>query len=334
MNAPIPYLLTGGNTQAQEQFVRPTVTNNNWNELSFIQGSASHDLMQLQGGPLTFSIGAADVYRNLSAPNPGAGQDGTVGIIGATTYSVGSQNNASVYAELLAPVTKNLELDAAIRYDYYNTPNNSTWNPKIGAKWTPTQWLALRGTAGTGFRAPFITEAGNSGTTFNLGNIRDPLNCPASNANGSPNLNSPLNVQGTCVFPPAFLQSANKDLQPEKSDNFTAGFILEPIKGWSTTFDYYYIKLKNQIIPAVSASDYDPIPNIVRNPSAAARDLWRRPHRPFPRAPRCLCRRPLRQRSAGEDRRLRLGDQLHVAAARCEQIPDRVYAGPTSSAMT
>jgi iron complex outermembrane receptor protein len=265
LNDPVnPYLLTGGNSQAQENFVRPTVNNNNWNSLSFIQGTGSRDLTQLQGGPLTVALGAADVYRVLNAPNPGVGQNGTVGIIGPTTYAVGSQNNASAYAELYAPVLKTLELDAALRYDYYNSPNNSTWNPKISAKWQPTQVFALRGTAGTGFRAPYITEAGNAGTTFNLSNIRDFANCPVSNADGTPNLTSPQNVQGTCVFSPAFLQSSNKNLEPEKSQNYTAGIILEPIKGWSTTFDYYYIKLKNQIIPAVSSADYNPQDNIVR----------------------------------------------------------------------
>src|SRR5207249_9492706 len=125
--------------------------------------------------------------------------------------AVGSQNNASVYAELAAPVLKNLELDGALRYDYYNAPNNNTWNPKIGVKWTPIQQLALRGTAGTGFRAPFITEAGNAGTTFNLANIRDPLNCPASLPNGQPDPNSPLNEtstsagQNTCNFNARYL---------------------------------------------------------------------------------------------------------------------------------
>ncbi len=266
LNAPVnPYLLTGPNSSALEQFVRPTVNTVNWNNLSFVQATASHDLMQLQGGPLGLAIGAGDTYRNLQSPNPGVGQAGTVGIIGASTYAVGSQNNANVYAELSAPVLKSLEIDAALRYDYYNVPSNSTWNPKVGVKWQPIESLALRGTAGTGFRAPFITEAGNAGTTFNLSNIRDPLNCAVSLPNGQPDLTSPQNVQGTCNFPPAFLQSSNKQLQPEKSDNFTAGLIWEPIKGWSTTFDYYYIKLKNQIIPAVSLPDYDPVANIVRN---------------------------------------------------------------------
>ena len=190
LNDPVhPYLLTGGNTAAQDSFVNPTVNQTIWNSLSFVQASGSRDLMQLDGGPLTLAIGAGDVYRNLNAPNPGVGQDGTVSIPGPTTYAVGSQNNAFAYVELAAPVTKNLELDAALRYDYYNAPNNNTWNPKVGAKWTATQWLALRGTAGTGFRAPFITESGNAGAAFNLANIRDNLNCPASLPNGQPDPN-------------------------------------------------------------------------------------------------------------------------------------------------
>ncbi len=262
-----PYLLTGGNTSEQDSFVNPTVKNTLWNNLSFVQASATHDLMQLQGGPMSLAVGVGDVYRNLNSPNPGAGQDGTVSIPGSTTYAVGSQNNAFAYAEVSMPVLKSLEIDAALRYDYYNAPNNNTWNPKIGAKWTPTQWIALRGTAGTGFRAPFITESGNAGAAFNLFNIRDPLNCPASLANGQPNLVSPQNVQGTCNFNPGFLQSSNKNLQPEKSDQFTAGLILEPVKGWATTFDYYYIKLKNQIINVANTPTYpDTIPaNTVRN---------------------------------------------------------------------
>ena len=153
----------------------------------------------------------------------------------------------------------------ALRYDYYNVPSSNTWNPKIGVKWSPIQELALRGTAGTGFRAPFITEAGNAGATFNFNSIRDTANCPVSNANGTPNLTSPLNVPTQCVLTPPYLQTSNKNVPAEKSDNFTAGFILEPVRGWSTTFDYYYIKLKGQIISSVQQPDFHATPeNTVR----------------------------------------------------------------------
>src|SRR4029453_2513171 len=92
----------------------------NWNSLSFVQATGTRDLMQLQVGPLSLAIAVGDVYRNLSAPNPVAKQGGLVGTPGGATYAVGSQNNASIYAELLAPVLKNVEIDAALRYDYYN----------------------------------------------------------------------------------------------------------------------------------------------------------------------------------------------------------------------
>jgi len=257
-----PYLLTGGNSSQLQSFVSPTVQNNVWNNLSFAQVSASRDLMQLQGGPLSLAIGAGDVYRNLSAPDSGPRQDGLVATTGS--YAVGSQNNASAYAELVAPVLKTVEIDAALRYDYYNVPSNSTWNPKIGVKWTPVQELALRGTAGTGFRAPYITEAGNTGALFGFNSLRDPVLCAVSNPDGTANLTSAQNVPAFCSFSPTYLQGPGRSLKPEKSENYTAGFVLEPVKGWSSTFDYYYIKLKNQIIPAASVNGFNPLDFAVR----------------------------------------------------------------------
>jgi iron complex outermembrane recepter protein len=258
-----PYLLTGGNSQSLQSAVAPTATNTVWNNLSFIQAAGSHDLMQLQGGPMTLAVGAGDVYRNLQSPNPGAEQDGLQALPSA--YAVGSQNNANLYAELAAPVLKSLEIDAAIRYDYYNVPSNSTWNPKVGAKWTPIKEFALRGTVGTGFRAPYITEAGNAGSLFGFNGIRDPQLCPVSNPDGSPNLTSPQNVPTQCAFNPTYLQGTSKDLKPEKSTSYTVGAIMEPIKGWSTTFDYYYIDLKNQIVPAASVAGFQPLNFAVRS---------------------------------------------------------------------
>jgi len=266
-----PYLLTGPNDPSVQETVAPTVGTTRWNSLGFVQASASRDLMQLQGGPLSLAIGAGDVYRNSQVPGTGAIWDGTVNLGGAASaYAVGSQNNANLYAEVVAPVLKNLELDGALRYDHYNIPNANTWNPKIGVKWTPIQQLALRGTAGTGFRAPWVTEAGNSGKLFNLAAIRDPLLCPDLNANGTPNLKSPNNVVSTsgglntCSAQFAYLGVGNPNLQPEKSQNATVGFVAEPVKGWSTTFDYYWIKLKNQIVNSSSLAEFNPIDNATR----------------------------------------------------------------------
>ncbi len=253
--------LAGGNSAAVMASVTPMVTNISTDQLNFAEVRASHELGKMDGGAAAISVGIGGFYKDLNAPDPIQNQIGTMNLNGA--YALGQEKATNAYAELVLPVLKNLEVDAAVRLDHYNTYGNST-TPKVGFKWTPMQEFGLRGTYSEGFRAPSATENGIAGALFSFNSIRDPILCPVSNANGTPNTTSPLNVQGACSFTPAYLQQTTKDLQPEKSKSYTLGLIIEPVKGWSTTFDYYQIKLSNQIIPLASLSTYNPLNYVVR----------------------------------------------------------------------
>jgi iron complex outermembrane receptor protein len=59
----------------------------------------------------------------------------------------------AVFAELRAPVTKQVELSAALRYENYQATGSAT-SPKLGLKYMATPDLLFRASAGTGFRAP------------------------------------------------------------------------------------------------------------------------------------------------------------------------------------
>ena len=263
LNDPVrPFNLQGGNSSEVMGFVAPTVSNTVKSELDFIQGTATRELMQLEGGQLGVAFGASYVYQKLSGGNPAPCLDGSVAGINCA-YAVGSQSVTAAFAEVNAPVLKGLELSAALRYDYYNTYGGQ-FTPKVGFKWLPIKEVAFRGTWGQGFRAPYMTENGDAGSLFGFNAIRDPQLCPVSNANGTPNLTSPQNVPSQCNFSPAYLQGTTKDLSPEKSNNWTLGMIVEPIKDWSTTFDYYSIELKDQIISAASVNGFDPLAYAVR----------------------------------------------------------------------
>ena len=125
--------------------------------------------------------------------------------------------------------------------------------------------MAVRGTWGKGFRAPNIMESGDAGLAYSAAGYRDPLNCPVSLPNGQPDLSSPQNVtnpngNNLCSYNVTYNQTTNPSLQPEKSTNWTLGLILEPIPKWSTTFDYYAIDLKNQIVTGSSLSTFNPDP--------------------------------------------------------------------------
>ncbi len=256
-----PYLIAGGNSQALLDFVMPTISNTATDELNFVGVRATREMLSLPGGPLGLALGADFRRKTLSAPNSLPSQAGTMGLPGA--FALGKETNTSAYIELSAPVLKSLELSAAARVDHYDTYGNSS-TPKFGFKFTPTKEFALRGTVSRGFRAPSATENGVGGSLFVFNNIRDPLLCPVSLANGNPDLTAAANVPAFCNFAPVYLQVTNKNVKPEKSNSLTLGLILEPVKGWSTTLDYYRITVDDQIIPAAALASYDPVAAGVR----------------------------------------------------------------------
>lgn len=251
-----PFLLGGGNDPFNLNRVSPVVNNTVSDVLKFVELRGNRELAKLQGGPLSLGVGVSYVTKDLNNPNPIERQLGLIAVPGA--YAIGSDSDKSFYAELVAPVLKTLELDAAARYDDYNT-YGSTTTPKVGFKFTPIKQFGIRGTASRGFRAPAATENGVSGSLFGFNQVVDPVLCP-----NPANPASAANVSGQCSLQVAYLQAANKSLQPEKSKSYTLGFIAEPIPRWSSTLDYYRITVDNQIITAASLPGFNFLPGAVR----------------------------------------------------------------------
>jgi iron complex outermembrane receptor protein len=252
--APVnPWKLTGGNSQAMIDAVAPKFKGNQSDELDFVEARASREVMKLAGGGLGLAAGASFNYKKLYAPAAYPIASGQ--IAGNTAYAMGTQKNSAVYVEVVAPVTKMLELDASGRVDHYDTYGNSA-TPKFGFKFTPSSVIGVRGTYTRGFRAPGPAENGTAGSTFSYNVIDDPILCPGGDAK-APNV-----VTAYCSFSPAYVQTTTKTLQPEKSRSATLGLILEPVRGWSSTLDLYQIEVRNQIVTAASLPGY--VPNFVR----------------------------------------------------------------------
>lgn len=252
-NTATPYLLTGGNSPAMNAAIAPVFSSRATDELDFVEARAARELMQLPGGALTFAGGLSFVHRNLDAEAPSLIAQGIAS--GNNTYAIGQQNDASAYVEFAAPLLKNLEIDGAGRFDHYDTYGNSS-TPKIGFKYTPLEAIAVRGTFSKGFRAPGPAESQTAGQAYVASFINDPLLCPG----GSPGTKG--NATQYCNFQPILIQTTNPDVRPERSTSKTFGLILEPVKGWQTTIDYYDIDLKDEIVSAASLDGF--VPNFVR----------------------------------------------------------------------
>ena len=176
--------------------------------------------------------------------------------------TAGSYDMSAVYAELVAPLVSNrpwvqsLELSAAARWTSF--ANSTTY--KLGLRYNPDDWFALRGTVTTAFRTPSVTEL-YQGQADSFQNVADP--CSASRGN----LDSPT-VAANCAadgFDGGVSDDRTQlrtrvggspDLEPETADTFTLGLVLEDqlVPGLTASIDYYEIEIDHAIESIGSAT--------------------------------------------------------------------------------
>lgn len=237
-----PYSIYGGNSITDVAAIYPPNTTNMYSELSDLEFHATRSLMTLPGGDLGFSAGAEYLYTKVDAPAPDLNAAGALPNGSFVQFVNGAQSDTAIFAEVVAPVIKGLELDGHVRGDHFGVSGrNNSFTPAFGFKWTPTSVIALRGTVATGFRAPNVAETGKSALTFAGGN--DLTLCP------TPQAPAPGTPVASCSATPIFVTGyeVQPKLKPEKSLSGTLGLIFEPVKGWSSTLDVYDIRIKDQI---------------------------------------------------------------------------------------
>jgi iron complex outermembrane receptor protein len=143
-----------------------------------IDGKGSRDIFALKGGSAAIALGG-ELREEKSRPPSDAYQIGDIAGFGGNILGVDRKRHVgSVYAEMVMPFFKQFEADLGVRYDNYQDIGSTT-NPKLSLRWQPTNQLLLRGSIGTGFRAPSLTDlytAQASSVTAN--GTRDPIRCP------------------------------------------------------------------------------------------------------------------------------------------------------------
>ncbi|HSI53795.1 MAG: TonB-dependent receptor [Ramlibacter sp.] len=193
-----------------------------------IDGKISREFGQLEGGPIGVAIGAEWRKESNELPlYPGLGN-----YIGLSLTGYGGERDLyAVYTEALFPVTKRLELNAAIRYDHYSDAGSAV-TPKVGAKFKAMDNLAFRGTYAFGFRAPSSTEnSASSIAAFGGAVVDDNVRCAAGVADSD------------CLgVAPTFVQRGNPSLEPEKSRSTTLGAVWDITPKTSLTIDAWQIK--------------------------------------------------------------------------------------------
>lgn len=147
-----------------------------------------------------------------------------------------SRKVAALWSELNAPVTRELELQLAIRHERYQRTGGAT-SPKIGLRYQPSKALIVRASAGSGFHAPSMTDLYRPVTEYDGPLLIDPV-CGDSVTD--------------CTDTWRVRSYSNPDLKPEKSRQFSLGAVYEPGKHFNASIDYWAIE-KRELISKIGA---------------------------------------------------------------------------------
>ncbi len=197
-----------------------------------LYANATIGLFKMGGGSAALNFGGEfrketfqDIYDSLQEAGVIEGSAGN--------SAAGSRDVKAVFGEILLPIFNNLEATLAGRYERYSD-YGSDFSPKVGVKWKPVPSLAIRASAGKGFRAPSLPILTQK-TTFSAESVVDPRSCAVLNPTGA-----------DCQVDTFTI--ANPALDSEKADQWSVGTLWEPTDWLSLKADYWYVKIKDQIV--------------------------------------------------------------------------------------
>ncbi len=243
-----------------------------------INGVASTSFGKLQGGPMQLALGAE--YRSedntFKTDTAKASQSSSSGLAGSAPLREGDRNVWALALEMNFPVLKNMDIGFSIRYDDYSDFGGTT-NPKVAIRYQPFQQLLLRASYNTGFAAPTLAQLyAPQATTFTGGRYNDPTLCP----NGVPNVAAGAVQSRDCGIQFQQLQGGNEQLQPEKSDAWTIGFVLQPTPEFSFGLDYWSYDVTDNL--GVIGRDNRSLTVLPSTRTCSFAAAPRRPHGPQP----------------------------------------------------
>lgn len=204
--------------------------------LNEVFAGISFDIATLPAGPISAYVGASYQEEQFLGVVDGLAESGVISGGNSGTAGIANRDASAMFMEFVVPAAEGLELSFALRYDDYSD-FGSTTNPKVSASYRPTDFMMLRASWGTGFRAPTLEEL-NRETQYSYDRVIDYVRCAG------------LNNGDISVCPSAVIENivtGNKELEAETSTSWNAGIVLGQ-DNWNATIDYWNVELEDTIV--------------------------------------------------------------------------------------
>lgn len=263
-------VVNGDIPQAYLDFVAPEVkgTTKFWE--TTVSGQVSGSLFALPGGDVGVALGAEYRKQKIDDVPPIEQQTGQLYSFSTAGITKGEDAVREVFGEIELPLLadkpffNSLSLNGSVRYTDYDSYGDG-WTYKLGAVWSPVPEVLFRGSYGTSYRAPALSEQFQAPTAGFLANTVDPCNnygsrnptstiyknclaagVPTTYGDGA--VGSPLG-QNVRVLTTG---GAGSGLAAETSKNWTLGTVLQPplpssVGKLELAVDYFNIEVNNGV---------------------------------------------------------------------------------------
>ena len=147
-----------------------------------------------------------------------------------TPDNEGERNVTSLFVELQAPLLESVDVQVAARYENFSDVGDTVVG-KVAAGWQPHNAFLLRGSWSQAFRAPNLVTVNE--TIVARQNTRTDYACLYADPEQTV-LDCRNSIQRSA--------QGSKALVAEKSDNYSAGFVITPTDDLTLTADYWSIE--------------------------------------------------------------------------------------------
>ena len=153
----------------------------------------------------------------------------------------GQRETTSLLAELSIPLMENMDMQLALRHEDASDFESNTVG-KLALGYRPTDWLLVRGSTSTSFRAPNIIQI-NEKIVARTGSRYDYVYYHVAEILGLDPDEDVIDYYGSMQR----VASGAENLKAEESTNTSFGIVLEPLDGLTITADTWSIEKENTI---------------------------------------------------------------------------------------
>ena len=240
--------------EASLEALQPAIYHGNWDNvetsMDIINGVASMPMFDMGGGDSMIAAGFDFRTNSYERTISDANADEILLFLSKDTPYELERDQWGVFVEALFPFTDSLEATASVRYDDVSgvkdkinggkiDEGDSDVTYKVSGRWGINDWISLRASYGTGFKAPSMREIGEPLSEFGV--TSGTFDCPFGPQDPLAEFCLPQEAQYD-VFRQGFA-----GLQFETSTQYTAGFVFTPTDSFDMTVDYWVIEMEELV---------------------------------------------------------------------------------------